>query len=184
MSDLLPIDVDDLSRRSAVLGDDHVLVPDDADLVAFLLGGQHCSFSVAADGRLTWRGFGGTFQTLGELRAMAREHPSVPREPALPEIGYGETVGIELFGNMLDTIAFLRVRLRALADVVMEKGLVTGPELLGRYHEYHERSFEAFRDLMLLRPEVFEQRFGEWLETESTYRKELARDRAAAETEP
>ena len=108
MSDLITLDAaDDLARRSAVLPDDHVLVPDDADLVAFLLGGQHCSFSVAADGRLTWRGFGGTFQTLGELRTMAREHPSVPREPALPEVTDGETVGIELFGNMLDTIAFL-----------------------------------------------------------------------------
>jgi hypothetical protein len=180
MSDLITLDAaDDLARRSAVLPDDHVLVPDDADLVAFLLGGQHCSFSVAADGRLTWRGFGGTFQTLGELRTMAREHPAVPREPALPEVTDGETVGIELFGNMLDTIAFLRVRLRALADVVMEKGLVTGPELLGRYHEYHERSFEAFRDLMLLKPEIFEQRFGEWLATENTYRKQVASDRLA-----
>ena len=183
MSDLMHLDAEEMARRIAVLADDHVLVPDDADLVAYLLGGQHCSFSVAADGRLTWRGFGGTFQTLGELRAMARENPAVA-EPPLPAIGYGDTVGIELFGNMLDTIAFLRVRLRALADVVIEKHLVTGPELLGKYHEYHERSFQAFRDLMLLRPEVFEQRFGEWLATENTYRKELAADRAASETEP
>jgi len=176
-------DVDEFARSSALLPDDHVLVPDDADLVAFLLGGQHCSFSIAADGRLTWRGFGGTFQTLGELRSMAREHPTPTNEPALPKIEDGETVGIELFGNMLDTIAFLRVRLRALADVVMEKGLVTGPELLGRYHEYHERSFEAFRDLMLLRPEIFEKRFAEWLATEHTYRERLAADRNG-ETEP
>ena len=183
MSQVTSLDADELARRSAMLGDNHVLVPDDADLVAFLLGGQHCSFSIAADGRLTWRGFGGTFQTLGELRSMAREHPTPPLEPALPNVEYGDTVGIELFGNMLDTIAFLRVRLRALADVVIEKGLVTGPELLGRYHEYHERSFEAFRDLMLLRPEVFEQRFGEWLATENTYREKLAADKAAA-TEP
>ena len=110
-----------------------------------------------------------------------------PLEPALPKIEETETVGLELFGNMLDTIAFLRVRLRALADVVMEKGLVTGPELLGKYAEYHDRSFEAFRDLMLLRPEVFEKRFGEWLATEHTYRATLAADRAVehtAETEP
>jgi len=175
-------DVDDLAHRSAVLPDDHVLAPDEADLVAFLLEGQHSSFSVAGDGRLTWRAFGGTFQTVGELRALAREHPS-NTEPALPKIEDGETVGIELFGNMLDTIAFLRVRLRALADVVIEKGLVTGPELLGRYHEYHEKSFEAFRDLMLLRPEIFEKRFAEWLDTEQTYRSKLADDRVA-ETEP
>jgi hypothetical protein len=187
LSDRQLLDVDDLARSSALLPDDHVLVPDDADLVAFLLGGQHCSFSVAADGRLTWRGFGGTFQTLGELRNMAREHPMPPLEPALPKIEETETVGLELFGNMLDTIAFLRVRLRALADVVMEKGLVTGPELLGKYAEYHDRSFEAFRDLMLLRPEVFEKRFGEWLATEHTYRATLSADRAVehtAETEP
>jgi hypothetical protein len=171
-------EVDDPAHRSAVLPDEHVLVPDDADLVAFLLGGQHCSFSVAADGRLTWRAFGGSFQTLGELRALARDNP-LSNEPALPNVEYGETVGLELFGNMLDTIAFLRVRLRALADVVMEKGLVTGPELLGRYHEYHERSFEAFRDLMLLRPEIFEQRFAEWLATENSYRDKLAADRVA-----
>ncbi len=179
MSDPTLLDVEDLARRSAILSDDHVLGPDDADLVAFLLGGQHCSFSIAADGRLTWRGFGGQFQTLGELRTMAREHPSVAAEPSLPEIQESETVGLELFGNMLDTIAFLRVRLRALADVVMEKGLVTGPELLGRYHEYHERSFDAFRDLMLLRPEVFEQRFAEWLATENRYREKLAADNTA-----
>jgi hypothetical protein len=183
LSDRLLPDVEDLARSSALLPDDHVLGPDDADLVAFLLGGQHCSFSIAADGRLTWRGFGGTFQTLGELRSMAREHPIAAVEPALPKIEDGETVGLELFGNMLDTIAFLRVRLRALADVVMEKGLVSGPELLGRYAEYHERSFEAFRDSMLLRPEIFEKRFGEWLATEHTYREKLAADRAA-ETEP
>jgi hypothetical protein len=184
MSDRLLFDVEDVARTSATLPDDHVLVPDDSDMVAFLLGGQHCSFSVAADGRLTWRGFGGTFQTLGELRTMARAHPVPSSEPELPKIeDGGETVGIELFGNMLDTIAFLRVRLRALADVVMEKGLVTGPELLGRYHEYHERSFEAFRDLMLLRPEIFEKRFAEWLATENNYRKELGPDRSA-EAEP
>ena len=63
----------------------------------------------------------------------------------------------------------------------MEKGLVTGPELLGKYHEYHERSFEAFRDLMLLRPEIFEKRFGEWLATENNYRTALAADKAEAE---
>ncbi len=172
----------DLAHRSAVLPDDYVLAPDDADLVAFLLEGQHSSFSVAADGRLTWRAFGGTFQTVGELRALAREHPT-NLEPGLPKIEDGETVGIELFGNMLDTIAFLRVRLRALADVVIEKGLVTGPELLGRYHEYHEKSFEAFRDLMLLRPEIFDQRFAEWLGTEKAYRSKLAED-DVAEAEP
>ena len=182
MSDRQLRDVDDLARRSAVLPDEYVLVPDDADLVAYLLGGQHCSFSVAVDGRLTWRAFGGSFQTLGELRTVARDNPST-NEPALPKVEEGETVGIELFGNMLDTIAFLRVRLRALADVVMEKGLVTGPELLGRYHEYHERSFEAFRDLMLLRPEIFEERFAQWLATENTYREKLAADRTAG-TEP
>jgi hypothetical protein len=183
VSDPTLLDVDDLARRSAILSDDYVLVPDDADLVAFLLGGQHCSFSIAADGRLTWRGFGGQFQTLGELRVMAREHPIVPVEPALPRIEDSETVGLELFGNMLDTIAFLRVRLRALADVVIEKGIVTGPELLGRYHEYHERSFDAFRDLMLLRPEIFEKRFAEWLATENTYREKLASNHKT-ETEP
>ncbi len=182
MSDRPLLDADDLTRRSSVLPDSHVLVPDDADLVAFLLGGQHCSFSVAVDGRLTWRAFGGSFQTLGELRSLARENPA-SNEPPLPKVEEGDTVGIELFGNMLDTIAFLRVRLRALADVVMDKGLVTGPELLGRYHEYHERSFEAFRDLMLLRPEIFEQRFAEWLATEKTYREKLAADRGG-ETEP
>ena len=73
------------------------------------------------------------------------------------------------------------MRLRALADVVIEKGLVSGPELLGKYHEYHERSFEAFRDLMLLRPEIFEQRFAGWLKTEREYREQLASDRDAIE---
>ncbi len=166
----------DLIRRAAVLPDHYLLTRDDADLVAHLLGDQNFSYAFKDDGApLTWGAFGTSFQTLGELRTLAVEHP--PEEPAEAE---AETVGIELFGNMLDTIAFLRVRLRTLADVCIEKGLVDGPELLSRYHEAHERSFEAFRDLMLLRPEVFEQRFAGWLETERNYRQRLEGDELGA----
>jgi hypothetical protein len=166
------------ARRSAVLHDDYVLVKDDAELVAFVLEGQNFSYSESPTGSLTWGAFGKEFRTLGELRAIAAAHPVI--EPDLPELENGETVGIDLFANMLDTIAFLRVRLRALADVVIEKGLVSGPELLGKYHEYHEKSFAAFRDQMLLKPEVFEKRFASWLATEKEYREQLAADRQAA----
>jgi hypothetical protein len=171
------------ARRSVLLPDAYVLTSDDAELAAFLLGGQNFSYSVAPEGTLTWGAFGQTFTTLGELRAIAREHPVSPTEAAalieppewdLPAVSHPDTVGIEVFRNMLDTIAFLRVRLRALADVVMEKGVTTGPELLGRYHEYHERSFQAFRDLMLLRPEVFDERFAGWLATEKAYRARVS----------
>ncbi len=172
-------DASDPVRRSALLPDDHVLTKGDAAMVSILLGGQNFSYSQASDGTLTWGAFGETFRTLGQLRTLALEHPAPP-EPALPELEESETVGIELFGNMLDTIAFLRVRLRALADVVIEKGIITGPELLGKYHEYHERSFQAFRDLMLLRPEIFEERFAGWLATEKEYREQLAADRRAS----
>jgi len=113
---------------------------------------------------------------VGSLRPIL---PPAP-DPDLPILDDPETVGLELFGNMLDTIAFLRVRLRALADVVIEKGLVSGPELLGKYHEYHDKSFAAFRDIMLLKPEVFEERFAGWLATEREYREQLAADRKAA----
>lgn len=177
MEDRRTSDILEPARRSALLPDGQVLEKNDADVVAYLLGGQNFSYSEDSGGKLTWGAFGASFHTLGELRVLARQH--VPEEPPLPVIEDAETVGIELFGNMLDTIAFLRVRLRALADVVMEKGIVSGPELLGKYHEYHERSFEAFRDVMLLRPEVFEQRFGEWLGTEKDYREQLASNRAA-----
>ncbi len=181
-----PVTVSQASaRRSVVLPDDHELVPGDAELVTYMLAGQNFSYSVAADGALTWGAFGKTFKTVGELRVIARDNPPpdvLPQiEGELPTIEDPETVGLEMFGNMLDTIAFLRVRLRALADVVIEKGLVTGPELLGRYHEYHERSFEAFRDLMLLRPEIFEQRFAGWLATEKEYRARIAADEGDAE---
>ncbi len=172
-------DASDPVRRSALLPDDYVLTKADAAMVSMLLGGQNFSYSSAPDGTLTWGAFGSSFHKLGELRAIALEHPAPP-EPPLPEIEESETVGIELFGNMLDTIAFLRVRLRALADVVIEKGVITGPELLGKYHEYHERSFQAFRDLMLLRPEIFEERFAGWLATEKEYREQLASDRQAS----
>ncbi len=172
-------DASDQVRRSALLPDDHVLTKEDAAMVSILLGGQNFSYSSAPDGSLTWGAFGASFHKLGELRVLALEHPA-PAEPPLPEIDESETVGIELFGNMLDTIAFLRVRLRALADVVIEKGIITGPELLGKYHEYHERSFQAFRDLMLLRPEIFEERFAGWLTTEKEYREQLASDRQAS----
>ena len=175
-----PITVSQTVARSSVLfPDSHVLRTEDAELVTFLLAGQNFSYSVAADGALTWGAFGTTFRTLGELRGLAREtashqEPPVVVESDLPADEEAETVGLELFGNMLDTIAFLRVRLRALADVVIEKGLVSGSELLGRYAEDHERSFEAFRDLMLLKPEVFEERFAGWLATEKAYRDRLA----------
>jgi len=173
-------DVFDPARRSALMPDEYLLTVDDAEMVAHVLGGQNFSYSVSKEGKLTWGAFGKSFHTLGELREIGLEHPAPPGEPPLPEIVESETVGLELFGNMLDTIAFLRVRLRALADVVIEKGLVSGPELLGKYHEYHERSFEAFRDIMLLKPEVFEERFAGWLETEKEYREQLAADRDAA----
>jgi hypothetical protein len=172
-------DASDPVRRGALLPDGHVLTKADAAMVSILLGGQNFSYSQAPDGTLTWGAFGETFRTLGELRCLSLEHPAPP-EPELPVLEESETVGIELFGNMLDTIAFLRVRLRALADVVIEKGVITGPELLGKYHEYHERSFQAFRDLMLLRPEIFEERFASWLATEREYREQLASDRQAS----
>ncbi len=179
------------ARRSVLLPDEYVLSAEDAELAAFLLGGQNFSYSVASQGTLTWGAFGRTFTTLGELREIAREHPISPTEAAaliepadLPGVDDPDTVGIEVFRNMLDTIAFLRVRLRALADVVMENGVTTGPELLGRYHAYHERSFQAFRDLMLLRPEVFDERFAGWLETERAYRAKLADDGHGGEPEP
>ncbi len=167
-----------LVRRSALLADSYVLETNDAELVTFVLAGQHCSYSVAPGGSHTWGAFGQTFHTMGELRALAIAHPA-PADSTLPTVE-SETVGIELFGNMLDTIAFLRVRLRALADVVIEKGIVSGPELLGKYHEYHEKSYEAFHDIMLLRPEIFEQRFSGWLSTEREYREQLLADREAA----
>lgn len=174
----------DPARRGALLPDDYVLDVEDSEMVSHILGGQNFSYSVSKDGKLTWGAFGKSFNTLGELREIALAHPAAPEEPPLPVILEQETVGLELFRNMLDTIAFLRVRLRALADVVIEKGLVSGPELLGKYSEYHERSFQAFRDLMLLRPEVFELRFAEWLATEKEYREQLAADRDSAGIEP
>jgi len=167
------------TRRSAVLPDGHVLQKEDAELVAFLLAGQNFSYSEAPGGELLWGAFGQTFRTLGEVRALSLANPPVD-EPALPVVEESDTVGIELFNNMLDTLSFLRVRLRALADVVIEKGIVSGPELLGKYHEYHEKSFDAFRDIMLLRPEVFEKRFAGWIATEKEYRTQLAADREAA----
>lgn len=167
------------TRRSALLPDGYELQKDDADLVAFLLAGQNFSYSESPSGELHFGAFGSSFRTLGELRALALANPP-PHEPDLPIVENPDTVGLELFGNMLDTISFLRVRLRALADVVIEKGIVSGPELLGKYHEYHEKSFEAFRDIMLLRPEVFEARFASWIATEKEYRTQLAADREAA----
>jgi hypothetical protein len=168
---------DETAARAKALDDAYVLSKDDADLIGYVLNGQNFSYTVAKDGRFSWGAFGTTFETMGHLRAVAAENPPPP-DAVFPVIeGEGETVGIDLFENMLDTIAFLRVRLRALADVVIEKGLITGPELLGKYHEYHERSFQAFRDLMLLKPEIFEQRFAEWLATENAYRKRLEADK-------
>ncbi len=168
----------DVIRRAALLPDHHVLSPADADVVSHILGGQNFSYSFKDDGQpVTWGAFGTSFRTIGDLRTIALEHPPEP----LPEELATETVGLELFGNMLDTIAFLRVRLRALADVVIERGLVTGPELLGKYNEYHERSYAAYRDLMLLQPEIFEKRFAEWLQTERAERERLAQGGAPVE---
>jgi len=176
---------DNPAERSASLPDSYVLERYDADLIGYVLAGQNFSYTIAKDGRFSWGAFGTTFATMGELRKVAAANPPDPSSDKLIELAReaneGDTVGIDLFGNMLDTIAFLRVRLRALADVIIEKGIISGPELLGRYHEYHERSFQAFRDLMLLKPEVFEKRFAEWLATENAYRERLDADRQAAD---
>lgn len=158
-------------HRATVLPDHYLLTKDDSDVIGHILGGQNFAYFYKENGPITWGAFGESFATVGELRRIAADHPV---EDAAAEPG-DETVGIELFGNMLDTIAFLRVRLRALADIVIESGIVSGPELLSRYNEYHERSFQAYRDLMLLQPEVFEQRFAEWLQTERAFRNRLAK---------
>jgi len=164
----------DVIRRAALLPDHHLLTKDDSDLVSHILGGQNFSYSYKEDGGpVSWGAFGESFATIGELRRIAMDHPAEDGTALEVE---PETVGLDLFGNMLDTIAFLRVRLRALADVCIERGIVTGPELLGKYNEYHERSYEAYRDLMLLRPDIFVQRFSEWLQTERDYRDRLAGD--------
>jgi len=168
----------DAVRRAALLPDHHILNQDDADVVSHVLGGQNFSYTYKEDGSpVTWGAFGESFTTIGELRRIAYDHPS--EDGAVAAEAQPETVGLDLFGNMLDTIAFLRVRLRALADVCIERGIITGPELLGKYNEYHERSYQAYRDLMLLRPDIFVQRFAEWLQTERDYRDKLAGDVAA-----
>lgn len=159
----------DVARRSVLLPDDYRLAAGDEELIAYLLDGQNFSYSLAPAGELTWGAFGETFATLGELRRIALANPARGGDaPAsdLPTVDEPETVGLELFANMLDTIAFLRVRVRALADLLIEAGIVTGPELLGKYAAYHDRSFDAFRDQMLLRPDLFERRFASWLATE------------------
>jgi hypothetical protein len=158
-------------HRATVLPDHYLLTKDDSDVISHILGGQNFAYFYKENCPITWGAFGESFATVGELRRIAADHPV---EDAAAEPG-DETVGIELFGNMLDTIAFLRVRLRALADIVIESGSVTGPELLSRYNQYHERSFQAYRDLMLLQPEIFEQRFAEWLQTERAFRNRLAK---------
>jgi hypothetical protein len=163
----------DIIRRAALLPDHHILTQNDADVVSHVLGGQNFSYSYKEDGSpVTWGAFGESFTTIGELRRLAMDHPTEDAHPAGDV--EAETVGLDLFGNMLDTIAFLRVRLRALADVCIERGIISGPELLGKYNEYHERSYQAYRDLMLLRPDIFVQRFSEWLQTERDYRDKLA----------
>lgn len=168
----------DVIRRAALLPDHHILTQNDSDVVSHVLGGQNFSYSYKEDGSpVTWGAFGESFTTIGELRRLAMDHPS--EDGASTAEVEPETVGLDLFGNMLDTIAFLRVRLRALADVCIERGIITGPELLGKYNEYHERSYQAYRDLMLLRPDIFVQRFSEWLQTERDYRDKLAGDVAA-----
>jgi hypothetical protein len=166
----------DVIRAAALLPDHHLLTKDDSDVVSHILGGQNFSYSYKEEGGpVSWGAFGESFSTIGELRRLAMDHPA--EEGSASEIA-PETVGLDLFGNMLDTIAFLRVRLRALADVCIERGIITGPELLGKYNEYHERSYQAYRDLMLLRPDIFVQRFAEWLQTERDYRVRLAGDPA------
>jgi hypothetical protein len=166
-----PADSAETIHRATVLPDHYLLTKDDSDVISHILGGQNFAYFYKENGPITWGAFGESFATVGELRRIAADHPV---EDAVAD-PLNETVGIELFGNMLDTIAFLRVRLRALADIVIESGIVTGPELLSRYNQYHERSYEAYRDLMLLQPEVFEQRFAEWLQTERAFRNRLAK---------
>jgi len=91
-------------HRATVLPDHYLLTKDDSDVIGHILGGQNFAYFYKENGPITWGAFGESFATVGELRRIAADHPV---EDAAAEPG-DETVGIELFGNMLDTIAFLR----------------------------------------------------------------------------
>ena len=81
-----------------MLPDHYLLTKDDSDVISHILGGQNFAYFYKENGPITWGAFGESFSTVGELRRIAADHPV---EDAVSE-PLDETVGIELFGNMLD----------------------------------------------------------------------------------
>lgn len=68
-----------------------------------------------------------------------------------------------LLASIVNELARSRVRHRALLDVLEQCGLIKIAGYVERYRLDEERDFKPFVELLLLSPEEFKQRWGDWI---------------------
>lgn len=83
--------------------------------------------------------------------------------PILPAPTSAEISHERLMASIVIELARSRVRHRALLDILEERGLINIAEYVERYRLEEERDFKPFVELLLLSPEGFKQRWGDWI---------------------
>lgn len=68
-----------------------------------------------------------------------------------------------LTASIVNELARSRARHRALLDILEQRGLINIAEYVERYRLEEERDFKPFVELLLLSPEEFKQRWGDWI---------------------
>lgn len=96
--------------------------------------------------------------------ASASKARTVRKPAPIPSAPTGVEIPHErLMAAIVNELARSRVRHRALLDILEERGLVKIAEYVERYRLAEERDFKPFVELLLLSPEEFKQRWGDWM---------------------
>lgn len=96
--------------------------------------------------------------------AKASKARTVRKPVSMPPAAAGVEIPHErLMASIVNELARSRVRHRALLDLLEARGLIEIAEYVDRYRLEEERDFKPFVELLLLSPEEFKQRWGEWI---------------------
>lgn len=163
------VDHRDALARFAALPDDYRFTKDDASLVSAALRGRNFSYSttgstpeeqVLIDG---FAAFDQRFDTAGELRRILRENPAPKsKSPFLKDS--------EVHSATIMEAAHIRVRFRALLELLEEKGIISDDEYAASYERILNRDFAAFMHSFILSDGAFRNLHGAWIaEQERVY---------------
>jgi hypothetical protein len=151
----------DLLARFAALSDDYRFTKDDAALVSAALRGRNFSYATTGsspEGQVLIDGFTAfdqRFHTAGELRRLLRENPPPKnKSPFLKDS--------EVHSNTIMEAAHMRVRFRALLELLQEKGVITDVEYSASYERILNRDFAAFMHGFILTDTAFGNIHGAW----------------------